>query len=233
VGSWRPDGQAHRSPAGACGASRRTAAGPVPPLRRRDAGWHAAQSPSRHPNRDPVPPWPERAAPLPAAVVSSETVAAHPEAAREPPLLRPARRHITVPLHGYSTGTGQTPRPYAGSRPAGSAPLAPETSSLRAPRSHHRAPVAVLRREATPPDPSGATPNSCCDRNGELTPPGHNRSAAPVQPAAIPLPAPFRGRRSASTGPAAAPPLRSETRPKPPPCPGPVASVPRSADSRR
>jgi len=223
VGSLRPDGQAHRSPVGSCGASQRTAAGPGPPSRRRDAGWRAAQSPSRHPDRDRVPPWPARAVPPHAAVASSETVAAHPEAAREPPLLRPARLHTTVPLHGCSTGGGQTPRPCAGSRPAGSAPPAPGTSSPRAPRSRHRGPAAAHCREATPPAPSDATPNSCCDQNGELIPPGHSRSAAPVQPAAIPLPAPFRDRPSASTGPEAAPPLRSATRPPPPPCPGPVA----------
>jgi hypothetical protein len=77
------------------------------------------------------------------------------------------------------------------------------------------------------------TPNSCCDRNGGPVPPAHSRSAAPVQPEAIPLPEPFRDRPSASTGQEAGPPPHSATRPLLRPCPGPVASAQRSVDSRR
>ena len=176
---------------------------------------------------------PARADPLHAAVASSETVAAHPEACREPQLSQFARRHITVPLHGCSTGCARTLPPCAGSLPGATAPPAPGTSSPRAPRSRHRALAAARCREATPPGPSAVTPSSCSDRNGEPTPPAHSRTVAPVQPAASLLREPFRDRPNASTGPAAAPPLRSETRPPPPPCPGPVASAPRSAGSRR
>ena len=174
MGSSRPGGQAHQAPVGSCGASPCTAAGPVPPSRLIDADWRAAQSPSPHPDHDQRTPWPAREAQLPAAVVSSETVAAHPEAAREPPLSRPARPHITVPLHGCSTGTAQTPPPCDGSRQHATAPLAPGTSSLRAPRLRHRAPVAARCQGAIPPAPSAAIPNSCCDQNGAPTHPAHS-----------------------------------------------------------
>jgi hypothetical protein len=144
-----------------------------------------------------------------------------------------ARRHITVPLHGCSADSVQTPPPCAGSLPGATGPPEPGTSSPHAPRLRRRAPVAAHSPEATPPAPSAVTPSSCSDRNGEPTPPAHSRTVAPVQPAASLLREPSRDRPNASTGPEAGPPLRSETRPPPPQCPGPVASAPRSAGSRR
>jgi len=55
-------------------------------------------------------------------VASSEIVAAHSEGAHEPQRSKFSRRHITVPLHGCSSGYGQNPRPCAGSRPDGTVP---------------------------------------------------------------------------------------------------------------
>ena len=233
MGYWPQDGPVLQAPDGSCYASQRTAAYQVPPWRPTDADWRTAQSLPLLPDRDPVPPWPARADPRHAPVASSETVAAHPEAAHAPPRLRYARQHITVPLHGCSTGIAQTPPPYDGSLQDGTGPPGPGTSSPRAPRWRHRAPAAAHCREATPPAPSAATPNSYCDRSGAQETPARSRSAAPVPPAASLLPEPSRDRPNASTGPEAEPPLRSATRPPPPPCPGPVAGARRSADSRR
>jgi hypothetical protein len=112
-------------------------------------------------------------------------------------------------------------------------PPVPGTSSLRAPRWRRRAPVVARSREATRQALSDVTPNSCCDRNGGPTPPAHNRSAAPVPPAASLLPEPFRDRHNASSDPEAEPPLRSVTMPPLPLCPAPVASEQRSVDIRR
>ena len=233
MGSWPRDGPVPQAPDRSCGASQRTAAYPVPPWRPTDAGWRAAQSLPLLPDHDPVPPWPARADPLHARVASSETVVAHPEAAREPPGLRHAMRHITVPLHGCSADSAQTPPPCAGCLPVSSAIRGPGTSSPGVPRWRRRAPVAAHSPEATPPAPSAGTPNSCCGQNGGPTPPAHSQNAAPVQPVASLLPEPSRDRPNASTGPEAEPPLRSATRPPLQPCPGPVAGAQRSADNRR
>ena len=233
MGSSRPGGQAHRLLDGSCHASQRIAAYPVPTWYPTDAGWRAAQSLPPLPDHDPVPPWPARADPLHVRVASSETVAAHPEAAREPRLLRPAKRHITVPLHGCSTGGGPTPRPCAGSLRGVTVLPEPGTSSPRAPRWRRRAPVVAHSPEAIRPGPYDATPNSCCDQNAAPVPPAHSRSAAPVPPEASLPREPSRGRPNASTGQGAEPPLRSATRPPPRPCLGPVAGARRSADSRR
>ena len=228
-----PDGQAHLAPDGSCCASQRTAAYPVPPWRRTGAGWHAVQSSSRFQDPDRVPPSPAREDLPRVAAASSGTVAAHPEAAHEPRLSPFARPHITVPLHGCSTGNAQTPRPCAGTLPGTNGPPEPGTSLPRGPRLRRRAPVVALSPEATRPGPYAATPSSCCDQNAAPVPPAHSRSAAPVQPAASLLPEPSRDRPNASTGQEAEPPLRSETRPRHPPCHGPVAGARRSADSRR
>src|ERR1035437_7402181 len=133
VGSWPQDGPVLQAHDRSCGASQRAAAYPVPPWRLTDAGWPAAQSLPLLPDHDPVPPWPARADPRHARVASSETVAAHPEAAHEPQLSQFARRHITVPLLCCSADSAQTPPPYADSRPAGTGPPGPGTSSPPAP----------------------------------------------------------------------------------------------------
>src|ERR1035437_8329716 len=189
VGSWPQDGPVLRAPDRSCCASQRTRAYPVPPWRRTDAGWRAAQSLPLLPDHDPVPPWPARADPRHARVASSETVAAHPEACREPPLSQFARRHITVPLRGCSTDNAQTPLPYAGSLPVSSVKRGPGTSSPHAPGWRRRAPAAGHCREATPPVPSAATPNSCCGQNGGPASPAPRRSPAPGPPQTALLPA--------------------------------------------
>jgi hypothetical protein len=187
----------------------------------------------RLPDHGPVPPSLARVVHTHAAAASSRTTAAHPEACRVPKLSQCAMRYITVPPHGCSTGSAQTPRPCAGSLPVASAPPGPGTSSPRAPRWPHRAPAVAHSPEAARPGPCAVIPNSGCDRNAAPAPPAHSRSAAPTPPAASLLPEPSRARPNASTGPEAGPPLRSATRPPLRPCPGPVAQAPPPAGSRR
>jgi hypothetical protein len=129
-----------------------------------------------------------------------------------------ARPRRVPRLGGYCNGASKTHPPGVDSRSDWRAPPAPDTSSRHERRSRRRARVVAPFREAVPPEPTGATPNSRSDQSAAPDRPGCSRNVAPVPEAASPAPAPSLVRKNASNDPAPERRLHSCPRRRLPPC---------------